>query len=209
LALKAVVFDYGMVLSNAPHTEHQQEILRITGLTEKRLDEIYWIDRHAYDRGEITGLGFWQKLVAYAKLDLSEDQVHQLNHQDSRMWTTVNPEMLAWHQQLKEKGLQTGILSNMGDTVLESIESSFPWIQDFDVLIWSYQHNLAKPEPEIYQLLLQKLGTAPEETLFLDDKLVNIEAAEKLGIRGLQFSTVAKLREDLIASGFDQWLPLP
>ena len=54
-----------------------------------------------------------------------------------------------------------------------------------------------------------ELGTRPEETLFLDDKLVNIEAARALGIQVLQFSTVDRLRADLIASGFDAELPLP
>jgi FMN phosphatase YigB (HAD superfamily) len=97
----------------------------------------------------------------------------------------------------------------MGDSVLDNIKRNFSWIEDFDVLIWSYQHRMAKPQPEIYHLLLDQLGTAPEETLFLDDKLENIEAARRLGIRALQFSTVDQLREDLISSGMDAWLPLP
>ena len=46
----------------------------------------------------------------------------------------------------------------MGDSVLESIEAKFAWVNDFDVLIWSYQHNLAKPEAAIYQVLIEKLG---------------------------------------------------
>jgi putative hydrolase of the HAD superfamily len=125
------------------------------------------------------------------------------------MWTTVNPEMLAWHKQLKEHGLRTGILSNMGDSVLEVILEKFAWIADFDVLIWSYQHGLVKPDQAIYELLLNRLGTAPEETLFLDDKQENIEGARRLGIQGLQFSTVDQLRQDLISSGMDAWLPLP
>ena len=209
LVLRAVVFDYGMVLSGPPHPEAHEELKRITGLSHEAFERSYWVDRHAYDRGDLTGLGFWEKLAADAKLELSTEQIRELNSWDSRMWTTINPETIAWHKQLKERGLQTAILSNMGDSVLESIENSFNWIADFDVLIWSYQHRMAKPEPEIYELLLRKLGTLPEETLFLDDKLENIEAARKLGIQGLQFSTVQQLREDLISSGLDEWLPLP
>ena len=120
-----------------------------------------------------------------------------------------NEAMLAWQKLLKERGFQTGILSNMGDSVLDNMLQHFAWIEDFDVLIWSYQHNLAKPEAAIYELLLARLGTAPEETLFLDDKLENVEAARHLGIQALQFSTIEQLRQDLITTHLDEWLPLP
>jgi putative hydrolase of the HAD superfamily len=198
-----------MVLSGPPHPEAYEELKRISRLSHEELDKLYWVDRHAYDRGDLTGSAFWEKLVADAKLSLTASEISELNRWDARMWTTTNPETLAWHKRLKENGLQTAILSNMGDSVLESIEANFPWVADFDVLIWSYQHNMAKPEPEIYQLLLEKLGTAPEETLFLDDRLENIEAARKADILGLQFSTIDHLRQDLIAAGYDAWLPLP
>lgn len=209
MALRAVVFDYGMVLSGMPDPGAHGELRRITGLSHEALEALYWVDRHAYDRGDLTGLGFWQKLASDGGLSLSAEAIAQLNEWDARMWTTSNPEMLAWHQALKARGLETAILSNMGDAVMENIVREFAWIADFDVLIWSYQHRMAKPEPAIYELLLDKLGTAPEETLFLDDKLENIEAARRHGIVGLQFSTVEQLRRDLISSGFDAWLPLP
>jgi putative hydrolase of the HAD superfamily len=209
LALRAVVFDYGMVLSGPPFLPAREELKRITGLSHEGFEALYWTDRHAYDRGDLTGLAFWQKFVSDAGLGLSAAEIAQLNDWDARMWTTADPEMLTWHKQLKDKGLQTGILSNMGDSVLESIERNFRWIGDFDVLIWSYQHRMAKPEPAIYHLLLDRLGTTAEETLFLDDKIENIEAARHHGIQGLQFSTVDQLRQDLISYGMDAWLPLP
>ena len=58
-------------------------------------------------------------------------------------------------------------------------------------------------------MTLDKLGTRPEETLFIDDKEANIDAARALGLLAIQFSTIEKLREDLIASGLDKYLPLP
>lgn len=209
MPLRAVVFDYGMVLSGPPHLEARQELMRITGLSEADLERYYWVDRHAYDRGDITGLAFWQRLVASAGLPLSPEQIDELNRWDARMWTTTNPATLAWHKQLKAAGFRTGILSNMGDSVLESILENFAWVEEFDVLIWSFQHNMAKPEPSIYRLLLDRLETAPEETLFLDDKLENIEAARSLGIVALQFSNIDQLRQDLLDAGLDTALPLP
>ena len=125
------------------------------------------------------------------------------------MWTTQNPAMLAWQQQLKQHGLLTAILSNMGDNVLASVEREFDWIHRFDVLVWSYQVRMAKPDPAIYRYTLTKLGAQPEETLFLDDKPVNVEAARALGMIAIEFSTVERLREELIAARLDDILPLP
>ena len=209
MGLRAVVFDYGMVLSGPPEPTAKAHLARITGLAPDVLEPLYWADRHAYDRGDLTGLQFWQKLAADARLSLTPEQLDELNLWDARMWTTENPATLAWQRTLRERGFETGILSNMGDNVLAHMQATLPWLADFDVRIWSYQHNMAKPEPEIYQLLLDQLGTAPEETLFLDDKIENIEAARHFGIRALQFSTIDQLRQDLITTRLDQWLPLP
>jgi putative hydrolase of the HAD superfamily len=125
------------------------------------------------------------------------------------MWTTQNPAMVAWQQQLKQRGLLTAILSNMGDNVLENIEREFDWIHRFDVRVWSYQLHMAKPAAAIYLATLEKLSIQPEEALFLDDRLDNIEAAQALGMNAIKFSTVERLRADLIAAGLDQHLPLP
>jgi putative hydrolase of the HAD superfamily len=184
-------------------------MVRITGLPAERFEQLYWVDRHAYDLGELSGITFWEKFSRDAGLDLGPGELDEINRLDARMWTSQDPAMVAWQQRLKQRGLLTAILSNMGDTVLEKIEREFQWIVDFDVLVWSYQLGIAKPDPAIYRHTLQQLGTAPEETLFLDDKLVNIAAARALGINAIQFTTIDRLRDDLVTTGFDSELPLP
>jgi putative hydrolase of the HAD superfamily len=209
LTLRAVVFDYGMVLTGPPDPEANAALLRITQLSHDEFETLYWARRHAYDEGKLTGIAFWQQFLHDAKLNLGPDAVAELNQWDARMWTTENPAMVAWQAQLKQRGLLTAILSNMGDAVLASIEREFAWIHNFDVLVWSFQLHTAKPDPAIYRYVLEKLGTRPEETLFLDDKLANIQAAQVLGFKALLFSTVRQLRADLIAHGYDRELPLP
>jgi len=68
---------------------------------------------------------------------------------------------------------------------------------------------MAKPDPAIYQLTLERLGTRAEETLFIDDKAVNVETASALGVVGIRFTTIEHLRDELIAAGLDSDLPLP
>ena len=209
MALRAVVFDYGMVLTGSPDPEAYAAMLRITGLSREDFERVYWNDRHAYDEGKLTGIAFWQKLLSDAGLPQDQKTVEELNHWDAHFWTTQNPAMLAWQQQLKQRGILTAILSTMGDSVLEKIEREFEWIHRFDVRVWSFQLLMAKPDPAIYHHTLAKLGIRPEEALFLDDRLVNVEAARALGMQALLFSTVAKLRADLIANGLADSLPLP
>lgn len=209
MGLRAVVFDYGMVLTGTPDVEAHDAMVRITGLPAERFEQLYWVDRHAYDLGELSGMTFWEKFSRDAGLDLGPRELDEINRLDARMWTSQDPAMVAWQHRLKQRGLLTAILSNMGDTVLENIERKFQWIVDFDVLVWSYQLGIAKPDPAIYRHTLHQLGTAPEETLFLDDKQVNIDAARALGINAIQFTTIDRLRDDLVTAGFDSELPLP
>ncbi|MGO9437121.1 MAG: HAD family hydrolase [Terracidiphilus sp.] len=209
MSLRAVIFDYGMVLTGTPDAEAHDALVRMTGLPIERFESLYWKDRHAYDEGKLSGITFWQKFLRDARINGNQATVEALNRLDARMWTTQNPAMVAWQQRLKQRGLLTAILSNMGDSVLASVEREFPWIKGFDVLVWSYQLHVAKPDPKIYLHTLQKLGTRPDETLFIDDKRLNVDAAIALGMKSIEFTTVDRLRTDLVAAGLDADLPLP
>jgi putative hydrolase of the HAD superfamily len=209
LGLCAVVFDYGMVLTGQPDPAAYAALLRITGLPVERLESFYWADRHAYDEGKLTGIEFWQNIARDAGLRLEPSAIEELNLWDARMWTTQNDAMLAWQLALKERGILTAILSNMGESVLANMKQEFSWLSRFDVLVWSYQLKMAKPDPAIYRHLLKELGTRPGETLFIDDRQVNIDAANAMGIKGMLFTDVDQLRADLVAQGLDAELPLP
>ena len=207
MALRAVVFDYGIVLTGPPDAAAWANLLRITGLPEERFQSLYWADRPALDEGKLTGIGYWQKYLREAGLPL--DHAEELSRWDARLWTVENPVMVAWQLAVKQRGLLTAILSNISENVQESVERTFDWIHRFDVLVWSCQFGAVKPDPSIYRHTLTELGTLPEETLFIDDKLANVEAARELGIQAIEYSSVERLRADLIAAGLDQSLPLP
>jgi putative hydrolase of the HAD superfamily len=209
LALRAVIFDYGMVLTGPPDPAAHAELVRITGLPAEKLDALYWADRNAFDAGELNGRTYWQGLAKKAGLMLGPAAIEELIHWDARLWMALNPPMLAWAAALKARGLRTAILSNMSDTVLQAMEQEFDWLTRFDVLVWSYQLGIVKPDPAIYRHTLAELGTRPDETLFIDDKRPNVEAARALGIHAIQYSSVEDLRQELIAAGLDGVLPLP
>ncbi len=198
-----------MVLSGPPDPKAHAALMRITGLAAEKLDPLYWADRHAFDEGKLTGEAYWRDILRQAGLALSPSAVTELMQWDARMWMTLNPAMLAWQGALKASGFLTAILSNIGDSVQQAMEREIKWLTRFDVLVWSYQLRMAKPDPAIYRYTLEKLGVRPEETLFIDDRQENVKAAAVLGMKALVFATIDQLRADLIAQSLDKELPLP
>ena len=207
MQLRAVIFDYGMVLSGPPDASLRAELVRSIGLPEEQAEALYWKYRRAYDQGELSGLAYWRKVFSDAGQMRSSEEIALIAELDARMWTVADPVLVAWQAQLHEAGVKTAILSNMGDMVRESVERSFPWVQDFDVRLWSYELRLLKPDPEIYRIALDRLGTKAEETLFLDDVEENIEAARGVRIQSIQYKGINLLREELVRLGTS--LPLP
>ena len=69
----------------------------------------------------------------------------------------------------------------------------------FDEMIISAEVGLMKPDPRIYHLALDKLGVQPGESVFLDDVLVNVEAARSVGMSAIQFTQPEKALEELNA----------
>jgi putative hydrolase of the HAD superfamily len=209
LHLRAVIFDYGMVLSGSPDATIMAELVQRSGLPPAQAEALYRKYRRAYDRGSLSGIKYWRQIFTDAGIEKSTEEIARMAALDARMWTVFDPRLLKWQMQLKQAGLKTAILSNMGDMIKESIAGTFPWIEGFDVLIWSYEHRLLKPEPAIYRLALRQLNTEPAETLFIDDVEENVAAARALGIESLPYLGVAHLREQLIALNLNSAIPLP
>ena len=210
MALRAVVFDYGMVLTGQPDPEAHAAMLRITGLPADRFEALYWADRHAYDEGKLTGIAFWQKIRCATPASTSTPPaVEELNRWDARMWTTQNPAMLAWqlaaqaarhsHRHPLQHGRHRA--RKHGARIRLALAAS---------MCWSGAISSAWPSPTRPSIStrLKQLGTQPEETLFIDDKPVNVEAARDLGMKGMLFTNVDQLRADLIAQGWTQELPI-
>lgn len=80
-------------------------------------------------------------------------------------------------------------------------------LERYDFLHWfhgrvvSGEEKMRKPAPEFYQLLLHRFGLKAEDTLFIDDNLRNVKAAEELGIRSIRFTSPAQLEAALAETG--------
>lgn len=73
----------------------------------------------------------------------------------------------------------------------------YEFLHWFDGRVVSGEEKMRKPQPEFYQLTLDRFGIKAEETLFIDDNLRNVQAAEKLGIGCIRFTSPEQLRDAL------------
>ncbi|HEX4005058.1 MAG TPA: HAD family phosphatase [Acidobacteriaceae bacterium] len=210
MSIQAVIFDYGEVLCHADQNAYQ-DLLTLTGLDQPTFESIYWRDRHQYDLGLFDGVGFWQRFGAHTGRTFTPAEIDALIEADVRMWTSTDPVMLSWVASLQRAGLRTAILSNMVPEVLHTMLQSpdFAWLRGFTQLTWSCELHIAKPNPAIYQHTSESLAISPAETLFLDDKPVNIRGAQATGMQALLFTTPEQLRDDLKERGWLLHLPQP
>ena len=98
---------------------------------------------------------------------------------------------------VKELNYPCFVLSNWSAETYEGMEEKYPFLKDFDGKIISGRDFLIKPDPAIYELAISRFNLIPEETLFVDDRLDNIEAAQNLNFQTIHL-TNPSLIQDLI-----------
>ena len=98
---------------------------------------------------------------------------------------------------IKELNYPCFVLSNWSAETYEGMEEKYPFLKDFDGKIISGRDFLIKPDPAIYELAISRFNLIPEETLFIDDRLDNIEAAQNLNFQTIHL-TNPSLIQDLI-----------
>lgn len=67
----------------------------------------------------------------------------------------------------------------------------------FNPVLISYEIGASKPDPRAYQILLDRLKIAPDQCIFIDDRIENVEAACALGIHGILYQSPAQLKKEL------------
>ena len=97
------------------------------------------------------------------------------------------PYSYGWIKDLKERGYKIYLLSNYGKTSFEAAvnHSRLSFMSLIDGGVISYEVQVVKPEPGIYEALIKKYNLVPEECVFLDDREENVKAAMNCGFHGI------------------------
>jgi 2-haloacid dehalogenase len=99
---------------------------------------------------------------------------------------------------LRERGVRLLALTNWSQETFPIARQLFPFLQWFEGIVVSGEERLIKPDPRIYQRLLERYAVDPSAALYIDDSARNVAAAEALGMQGWWFRDAQGLRHRLI-----------
>ena len=98
---------------------------------------------------------------------------------------------------LKKQNYECYVLSNWSAETFVGMTDDYPFLQSFNGLLISGEDNLMKPNAEIYELAITRFNLIPQETVFIDDKLENIEAAKKLKLKTIHLVDPNKIELEI------------
>jgi len=158
-------------------------------------------DWHAFDRGERS----LDEVISQTaqRLAIGQAQMHALiapiGAQLQPIATTVQLLHDLQERRKAGKGIRLLFLSNMPAPFARTLEQRHAFLDCFEGGIFSADVLLAKPQPEIYELLARRYQLTAATTLFIDDHGPNVQAAAALGWQTLHLTDPAQLRQQLPA----------
>ncbi len=198
--IKSIIFDYGNVISEVQTGDCANEMELMTGVPAAVFRSVYDRFRFDFDRGLITGAEMYARLLdseGYHSLALDMDLMKKIALLDMQSWRKFRQDVTDWGLSLQKQGFKLGILSNMPTEFLQYYRNEIPLFVHADYACFSCEVHVIKPEPEIYNIVLDGLGVRPEEAVFYDDMQVNIDAACNLGIHACLWTGLENARNAL------------
>jgi putative hydrolase of the HAD superfamily len=201
LSIKAVVFDYGRVISLDQDPKTMDTLARLAGTGREELEKLIWNQRGDFDRGVLRAADYYRGILSRLGIRAEDETIEKMAEVDLGSWKNVNPLTVKLMEEVKERGYKLGILSNMPREFLAFAREELPVFKLPQTGIFSCELGLIKPEAAIYRALLEALDVRAEETVFFDDMDANIAAAKELNIRAFLWKDPSQARRELAAWG--------
>lgn len=199
LTIKAFIFDFGGVLYRNPELRWMRRWTKLLGLKDDPVVNALLAEPEESPfvmdlmLGKITEDDIWQ---------IAADRYHVSAAMAKRIRRGVlskkrgNFEMVNFLTGLRPQ-YKTAILSNASSNARQIFSEVMNVDHLVDMMIISAEEGLIKPDERIYHLVLERLEVGPEEVVFLDDRLVNVEAARRVGMNAIHFNNTAQALADL------------
>lgn len=181
--IDTILFDcFGVVCSEVLNGWYKEHRLK-NGLVDENLPSIL----RKCDLGLMSEDDIVDYFLSYSGVDSTKEKMRQ--EIDSCLKLDI--QLVAIIKKLREKGFKIGLLSNANAAFFErKVYPTYPEFKSlFDEIVISSSVNMVKPDKEIYFYTLDKLGSKPEQSIFVDDSKTNVDAANSFGITGFLYTT--------------------
>ena len=194
--IDAVIWDMGGVLLRTEDPIPRLKLAERLGITAEELYTTVFMSETAEFAmiGKIKEDLHWDFIRR--KFDLSATQLEEFQ---SVFWSgdRVDEKLVDYINSLRP-GVQTALLSNAWSEARNIITSRFRMLHAFDVIVFSAEIGLAKPDRRIFHYVLKKLGLPADRTVFIDDIKGNVDGARSLGMKGIVFTGRDQTVEELV-----------
>lgn len=193
--IRAVVFDVGGVLTDYHQADYFEKLgyspetaAKLVQATQKSPD---WKE---YDRGVLTDEEVRARFKKAAP-ELSAEIDAGLTHMYGLV--TARGTAIPWVEAVKERGMETYVLSNFSATCYRDCQEALGFEKLMNGCLWSFQHQVIKPDDAAFLLMLHMFHLHPEETVYIDDTPDNVKAAARLGMHGIHYTTQQETEKQL------------
>lgn len=191
--IKTIIFDFGNVLANDADAfdSTYKSIASLLKIDVETINQTWNKHWPAMGIGQESFLEFFKELLSQSQTNTTLTQIVDIYKNNIQ----INDQAIELVKELKAKGYRLLLLSN--DT-----KEGTKWRLDKVKKYFSKNYSsaimgLKKPDPKAFEYVLAKEKIKPEETLFIDDRERNIEAAKNLGFQIILFKNLDQLKKDL------------
>ncbi|MBQ0972849.1 HAD family phosphatase [Streptomyces sp. RK31] len=190
---EAVILDYNGVLGRQPNLAQWTQLAELAGWHPHEthaFQQAFWQRREPYDQGTATTHTFWSGLLRNGRTaPPGSTHLAALASADVAMWTATDPAVLDLLRAAHASGLPLVLLSNAPKPLANTLDDAEWCATLFSRTVYSARIGVNKPHRRAYEAALEAAGwPQPAKTLFVDDRLENVQAAEQLGLRGLHYT---------------------
>jgi putative hydrolase of the HAD superfamily len=197
MAITTLIFDLGnVVLTNDWHHKDIQFYRDLSKHFEISYDDIergWGASWPEFRIGKITEQEFWNRFLETARAEKIDIE------QAKKMWKRYQEPIENMLDLLKKLRIRYRLasLATISKEWLDFKRKKFGLDSYFDIIISSGHSGLAKPDPKIYKIIIQKLDAKPAECVFIDDQKINLLPAKEMGMTTILFTSQKDFEERL------------
>jgi len=198
-AIDTLLLDIGgVILTNGWDRNSRQEAAAKFGLDHDDMNERHHLTFDTYEEGKLTLDEYLDRVVFHQERPFGRVEFKEFMYAQSQPLE----EMLGYVRRLKEAhGLHVVAVSNEGRELTEHRIAQFHLHEIFDFFVSSCFVHYRKPDQDMYRLALDGVQSKASRTIYIDDRLMFVQVAESLGIRGIHHTSYESTRDRLAELG--------